>query len=215
MSASSSPTSAARRRRTRVSGEERERSILTTLERLLAERSIQDISVDELAAGAGISRPTFYFYFASKEAALLALLERLVEEVLEAQAEAPDLLAEDRDGAWRLALGASYATWMRNRHVIRAAAETRTSDPRVAALWTGLLETYVARTAEVIDAERDRGAAPPGLPARDLAVCLNRMTERIYETTLGDDEPTIVEDRVLDTLVDVWVRAIYGMPRAG
>lgn len=192
-----------------MSGEEREQAILSTLQALLAERSVQDISVDELASGAGISRPTFYFYFDSKEAALLALLERLVEDVLAEQADAPELLAEDRDGAWRLALGASYATWMRNRHVIRAAAETRASDPRIAALWTGLVETYVRQTAEVIDAERARGAAPPGPPARDLAVCLNRMTERIYETTLGDDEPTIADDRLLDTLVDVWVRVIY------
>ena len=38
------------------------------------------ISVDDLARGAGISRPTFYFYFASKDAVLLTLLDRVVAE---------------------------------------------------------------------------------------------------------------------------------------
>lgn len=201
-----------RRRRGRVSGEEREHAILATLQRLLADQPLSSISVDDLATGAGISRPTFYFYFASKEAALLALLHELVEEARAAQSEAPELLDSDREGAWRLALGASYSTWIANRDVIRAAAEARTTNPEIAELWTTLLGGFVDQTAEVIEAERQRGAAPAGIPAYDLAVCLNRMNERIFETTLGDDEPTIDEDRVLDSILAVWLRAIYGSP---
>lgn len=210
--APSSSVSTPRRRRPRVSGEEREHAILATLEQLLVDQPLHAISVDDLARGAGISRPTFYFYFASKEAALLAVLEGLVDEVLEAQQEAPEMLVHDRVGAWRLALGASYATWVANRHVIRAAAEARATNADVARLWTGLVEVYVEQTAEVIEAERERGVAPPGIPARDLAVCLNRMSERIYETTLGADAPTLEDDRVVDSLVEVWMRAIYGTP---
>src|SRR5207245_10784385 len=77
------PRSARGRRAPRVSGDERARAILQTAERLLGERPLRDISVDDLARGAGISRPTFYFYFASKEAVLLALMDRLVEEARE------------------------------------------------------------------------------------------------------------------------------------
>lgn len=201
-----------RRRRARVSGEEREHAILRTLERLLAEQPLRAISVDDLARGAGISRPTFYFYFASKEAVLLTLLERLVEETWEAQANAPDLLASDPVGAWRMALRVSFETWTTNRDVIRAAAEARPSHPAVRELWANLLESFVQQTAEAIETERDRGAAPPGLPARELALCLNRMNERIFETTLAEGELTLEEDRVLDALVDVWLRAIYGTP---
>ena len=46
-------------------------AILATAEQLLAERPLADFSVDDLAKGAGISRPTFYFYFPSKNAVLL------------------------------------------------------------------------------------------------------------------------------------------------
>ena len=72
-------TRALRGRRTvRPSGDDREQAILTTAERLLEQRSFTDISVDDLAKGAGLSRPTFYFYFKSKEAVLLSLLEPVI-----------------------------------------------------------------------------------------------------------------------------------------
>ena len=45
------------RRGTRVSGDDRERAILETAERLLEEKRLNEISVDDLAKGAGISRP--------------------------------------------------------------------------------------------------------------------------------------------------------------
>jgi len=58
----------------------KERTILATCERLLGEKPLHEIGVDELAAGADISRPSFYFYFESKNAVLRALVERLAEE---------------------------------------------------------------------------------------------------------------------------------------
>jgi TetR/AcrR family transcriptional regulator, ethionamide resistance regulator len=43
----------------RPSGDEREQAILATAERLLENRPFAAISVDDLAKGAGLSRPTF------------------------------------------------------------------------------------------------------------------------------------------------------------
>src|SRR6187551_1938588 len=68
------------RRTTRASGDDRERAILETAEQLLEERPLNEISVDDLAKGAGISRPTFYFYFPSKDVVLLTLFERVFVE---------------------------------------------------------------------------------------------------------------------------------------
>ena len=67
------------RRAARPSGDERQQAILDTAARLIQQRSFADISVDDLAKGAGISRPTFYFYFASKEAVLLSLMDPLIK----------------------------------------------------------------------------------------------------------------------------------------
>src|SRR5271156_1121992 len=68
------------RRSARPSGDDRELAILSTAEQLLEQRPLADISVDDLAKGAGISRPTFYFYFPSKDAVLFTLFDRMMRE---------------------------------------------------------------------------------------------------------------------------------------
>src|SRR3954447_1860164 len=83
------------RRTPRVSGDERERTILATFEGLLQQRSLHEISIDDIARGAGISRPTFYFYFASKEAVLLSLLERMLAAAHATRGDTLDRLPED------------------------------------------------------------------------------------------------------------------------
>src|SRR5690349_16111079 len=82
------------RRGTRASGDDRERAILETAEQLLEERPLSEISVDDLAKGAGISRPTFYFYFPSKDAVVLTIVDRLVAESGGSREEIITALAE-------------------------------------------------------------------------------------------------------------------------
>ena len=69
------------RRRGARKGDQTEQAILDTAERLLGERPLAAIGIDELAAGAGISRPSFYFYFESRETVLRALAERIADEL--------------------------------------------------------------------------------------------------------------------------------------
>ena len=209
-STSTAPEPQRRRRAARVSADERERTILATAESLLATRSLHEISVDDLARGAGLSRSAFYFYFASKEQVLLSLLDRLVEEQLEDEREAPRQLADDPPGVWRHVLGASFARWSSHRGVIRAAMEAQGTSAEVREVWGRLLGRFVDRTAAAIDTERTRGVAPAGIPAHDLAICLNRMNEKVFETMAATAQPAVAEDHLLDALVGVWLTAIYG-----
>jgi hypothetical protein len=72
------------------------------------------------------------------------------------------------------------------------------------------MEGWVADVSAVIESERARGVAPPGQPARDLAIALLQMNERVQYATFAGETPALEEDRVMDVLVDVWMRAIYG-----
>src|SRR3712207_3457614 len=65
-------------------GDQRRQAILDAVEQLLRERSIADLSVEDIALAAGISRSGFYFYFESKYAALAETLTDVFEEMLEA-----------------------------------------------------------------------------------------------------------------------------------
>jgi AcrR family transcriptional regulator len=207
--AASSP--AVRGRRTpRPTGDDRELAILATAERLLGERPLSAISVDDLARGAGISRPTFYFYFPSKDAVLLTLLDRVVAEADAASLVAFDRAPADHRQAWRAAITAYFETFRRHRALTLAWAQARSTNAEVRDLWARVFEGWVDLSAAAIETERARGAAPDGLPARDLAVALNSMNERVLYATFSGDGPAVAEDDVVDVLLDVWLKAIYG-----
>ncbi len=205
-----SVTPATRGRRTqRVTGDDRERAILETAERLLEDRALAEISVDDLARGAGISRPSFYFYFPSKEAVLLTLLDRLVEEARTQQGDVLERIADDPAARLREGLSAFHRVFGAHRAVTLAAAEARVSHPAVRDLWSEVMETWVAEATEAIEAERERGAAPPGLPARSIATALIQMNERVLYSSFADEKPAIAEKDVIDVLLGIWVKAIY------
>jgi AcrR family transcriptional regulator len=207
-----SPAASGRgRRATRASGDDRERAILATTERLLEERPLSEISVDDLAKGAGISRPTFYFYFPSKDAVVLAIIDRLVAAAAGSREQAlRTLAAGDPRAGLRQALEDLYSAFRSRRAVTLAAAELRMTNPEARALWAEVMEGWVADVAAVIEAERARGVAPPGEPARDIAIALVQMNERAQYASFADEEPSLEQDRVLDVLVEIWLRAIYG-----
>src|SRR2546429_1355263 len=71
---------AAPRRAKRVEGEARD-ALLAAAERLLAERPLDELTVADILREAGVSRASFYFYFASKHDVVVALAERVIDEV--------------------------------------------------------------------------------------------------------------------------------------
>jgi len=204
------------RRTTRASGDDRERAILETAEQLLEERPLSEISVDDLAKGAGISRPTFYFYFPSKDAVVLSIIDRLVAEAGRGQEAILAALAEAGPQAGlRTALQNLYSAFRSRPGVVRAGSDLRTTNQEARDLWAQVMEGWVADVTAVIEFERSRGAAPEGQPAREMAIALVQMNERAQYATLLGEEPSLEGDRVLDVLIDIWLRAIYGTAEPG
>lgn len=203
------------RRASRASGDERERAILTTAESLLAERPLAEISVEDLARGAGISRPTFYFYFPSKDAVVLTLVDRMIEEATSSRAEVLGKLAEAPQAGWRRGIEAFFEAFGSRRAVTLAAADLRTSNEEVRRLWAGVMEGWVEEVAAIVEAERARGVAPPGVPARELAIALLQMNDRVNCATFAGEDPALPNGRVIDVLVEIWLRAIYGTSEPG
>jgi TetR/AcrR family transcriptional regulator, ethionamide resistance regulator len=200
------------RRSTRPSGDDRELAILSTAERLLAERPLADVSVDDLARGAGLSRPTFYFYFPSKDAVLLTLFERVIVEADSALEELVANPPADVKTRWRTGINVFVETFGAHRAVSLAADAARTNKD-VRDLWSRFMEKWVGHITAVIDAERARGAAPVTLPAHELSAALNLLNEKVMLASFADERPSVANEHLLDTLVHIWVSSIYGEAR--
>jgi AcrR family transcriptional regulator len=197
------------RRSARPSGDDRELAILTTAEQLLEHRPLADLSVDDLAKGAGISRPTFYFYYPSKDAVLLTLFERVI---VEADSALESLVANppaDLKALWRIGINVFVETFGSRRSVSLAADSARTNAD-IRKLWSRFMEKWVGHIAMVIETERSRGAAPVTLPADELSAALNLLNEKMMLSSFAGDSPSVPKERLLETLVHIWVSSIYG-----
>jgi AcrR family transcriptional regulator len=203
------PVASGRRRGpARVSGDERERAVLAAFEALLAERSFGSITIDEITNRVGISRPTFYFYFASKEAILVQLLERMCDEVDAGLAALPRV-PEDRRSWWLRALGVFVDVFGEHRAATLAISEARSGSSGVRDLWAVRYGSWVGQTASIVAAEQRRGAARAGIDAGATSVVLNAMNERVITSSLAGEEHALPAAVVLETLAGVWLTAIY------
>jgi AcrR family transcriptional regulator len=201
--------SAPRRRSGPRKGDLKEDAILATCERLLGEKPFGEVGVDELAAGAGISRPAFYFYFESKDAVLRALVERLADRM---HAEAASWLAREDDPpevTVSRSIEAAAEQWREHGPVLRAAVEAWGTVPELQAFWEDVVQRFVDQSAARIAEERG-----PGPEADALARALIWMNERcFYMSSLGAG-PALSDDELVPTLTAIWLRAVFTPPAA-
>jgi AcrR family transcriptional regulator len=200
---------ASRGRRASHSGDDREQAILATAERLLQERPLADFSVDDLAKGAGISRPTFYFYFRSKNAVLLSLLDQMNSKAHAALRSLGGISSGDPETIWRASIESFFEVSGSHRAVAVAGAAAKATNPEVRQLWSTLMQKWISYTTIAIKAERGRGAAPDTIPAADLSTALNMLCERVMAATFTAEDQTIPEEQVIDTLLHIWLASIY------
>jgi AcrR family transcriptional regulator len=164
-------------------------------------RPVGQITIDQLATGAGISRSSFYFYFESKAAVLEALLSEIVEEMSEAAGRWLPGAGDDAD-MLRHAMQVTAELWRSHGPVLQRALLA--DDPEFAHFRDRIVAGYISQIGARIKRDRAAGLARPGPDARRLADALFRMTCAVYA-----NDPSDVS---VETLVVVIRRAIYGTP---
>lgn len=190
-----------RNRHEQVRGE-----IVSALVDLLASTPFADITIDELARRAGLSRSAFYFYFRDKIEVLGAAATE-AGEILYAQADrwwsgagTPEALARD-------ALGGVAHAYAEHAAVLRATTEVSTYVARVAALWRALIDRFIDATAAHLRAEQARGVASPALDPEATAAALVWMVERCCYVYIAGGEREV--DELIDGIIAIWLAVIY------
>lgn len=191
----------------------RDELILDALERLLTDTPLRDLGVEQIAKEAGITRTRFYFYFKSKYEAYAALLAR-VRDLL--------LVFYDTQDSWfqraesvrprdsmKATIRAVVAFWMEHGAVMREGADLWNSAAEAGTLWHDLIAQPIARMTHAIERERDRGIAPDGPAAEQLAQNLIWHGERMLFLELIDAPGAMSLDDLIDAATTIWMRAIY------
>jgi AcrR family transcriptional regulator len=204
-----------RSRRPAVEGKrELRQAILDASESLLAEHRFDEITVAQILTAAGVSRASFYFYFAGKSAVLAELVRNAVDA---AQVTAQPWLEPTGKGspADRLREGttAGVALWHDKAPVLRAIVENWRTDDELAQVWTELMDGFTTAAVERIgsDPEVARGiTGRSDADLRSLAGALTWLNERIFYLSAIGVAPFDDDHQVVDVLTEVWVSVIYG-----
>lgn len=194
-------------RRAPTKGDQREQALVDAARAVFRDKSISQVTIDELAGAAGIARSGFYFYFESKQALLAALVD---QRLAEADLEMAEWLASDgldRE-ALRRGLAAGLAQWKIDGRWLREAFITPDPGPEVTHVRDRLVEEGCSLFSSRIERDAQAGrtvAGPPGLIAK-MAVHLRSITfADVYANPGAHDE-----DELLDTLTDSILRLVYG-----
>lgn len=196
-------------RRKPYRGEERRAAILSALEDLLQQRSLDEIGVADVSEAAGVKRNTFYFYFANKAVAVAALLTELFGEMF---AGARPFLEHRRDPEdnVRIAIDNTVASWEKHFLLYRAVVDASHTDAAVREFWNDWLAQFIDPVAAAIETERADGRAVSGPDAITLATALTNMNVMFLDRIGRQGFTSADAELARETLFHVWFRSIYG-----
>jgi len=194
-------------RRAPTKGDQRESALLDAARVVFREKTISQVTIDELAGAAGIARSGFYFYFESKQALLAALVDQVIGQV---DAEMSEWLGSDGldRGALRRGLQRSLARWMVDGRWLREAFIAPDPGPDMLQVRERLFDNGCTLFRARI--ERDlRGGLTVGGPPELVAT----MVLNLRNVTFADafaKPGRYSDDELLDTLTDAILRLVYG-----
>ena len=185
-----------------------EAALLEATEGLLSEgASFADLGVERIATQAGITRTAFYFYFADKRELLMALTADVNELLLE---QANLWWSGEGEAAVRLERALTNVARLFGEHAVllKALGEVAAYDEQVAEHWQRLIGQFLEATEQRIHEEQTAGLATCSNPSA-TAFALTWMTEgTLSQQILQKGLPA--DQGLIDTLVEIWVRSIYG-----
>lgn len=194
-------------------GDRRERAILEATRELLATTPFAELTIEQIAGAAGVSRSSVYFYFSDKVQILVLLYSEVFEE-MSAELEVWFGDPEKHSEPWsRASIAAAVTIARRNSGVVRSALDNRWTNAEIEAVWTSYFDRVVDRTMSLIEREREAGlAAADGPPVAAMARALMHMTMESLHELLRAGGGARQADELIDTLDVLWDRGVGHEP---
>lgn len=191
-------------------------AILESLEEILADTALHEISVAQIVEHAGISRKGFYSYFESKFEAAGAVLEQVMNRMYERWL--PFVEPEDDQdplGTLQRVLTTSFELWAAHSAIARALHEYWQTVPEIGEQWLAAIDRFTEGVAAAIDRARDAGVVPPGIDSRRAAAAGLWTGEQLMYVMRSGRSPEFPDlDAVYEAYVNTWAGLIYGPPQS-
>lgn len=183
-------------------GDIREQKILEATEILLAKRGYQDMTVNDIAEAAGITRGALYFYFASKQDVVVALVARTVQELRD-KTRAARADSAPPEAVIATALDQTLQLWTEHGVIMRAAVDLASTVPAIDELWTGTADISIGTITDVLL----RMGVPAGAGPQDAPALAHAMCWMIERTFYRASKVSVSElRRAKQTCQTVWLR---------
>ncbi|MDF0529670.1 TetR/AcrR family transcriptional regulator [Tsukamurella sp. 8F] len=191
-------------------------AVFDATEKLLAETSLQELTVAQILENAKLSRANFYHYFPNKYSVVVALLSKLVGQSYSEAAPWDSAPGRIRVHTMGETLARTLDMWSAHGPMIFAVIEHMHTQPTIAEAWRYTFARFVDSVAEQIAHERAVGAAPAGSDARMLAYLLVSAVERVFYVSSRGLDPVLQDPGdVIAPLAALHQAVVYGDPRGG
>lgn len=203
-------------RRTGERGSDRrtamEENLQQAMQRLLLQgSSFTQVSVEQLAAEAGISRATFYLHFRDKGELVARLMDRVTAEIIEASVlQSPETVTREE---LKKTIKAVVNVYLRHYAVMAAIVETSAYDEQVAALFRAMMEQLVDVNRRALQRLKQAGRQQADLPTQ-VADVITWAFERSCHQLIHGRKPAQVT-AVIEALTHVIWTAVYAPGREG
>lgn len=178
-----------------VGPEAKRERLLDAAERVFCRLGHSGTTIGAIAGGAGVTRPTVYAYFASKDDVFRSLAHRVRGELLALQEQVD---TSSPEATVRATLTAYLQVHARHHGMLTLIAHQALSDPAMRALHDEVFSRVERRHARFLERLVRRGLAEPAVPPAVLAEAVTGLVARFA----GDDDPA----RYADHLVALYLR---------
>ena len=176
---------------------------LGAAQQIFMERGYVDVTVEDIADGAGASRATFYAYFHSKTDLAIALLEEVETRALASYSDLDEIMAGPEDmRVQRLQewLKRALRSWKKWRKYSLAMWQAAALEPEIEKRVVKSSQTYLlamkATMGKINPKDRER--------VGERIMMVELMTERLFYLAAHHDMP-INDETLLEFMAEIWL----------
>jgi AcrR family transcriptional regulator len=205
------PPTAERPRRRRRRPEEAEREILDAAEALLRERPSHEVTVVAVMARTTLSRKSFYVYFRDRHELIARLVAPLREE-LDARIAEVRVAQETVSDQARAVFLEVARIYVEHGELLRALRESSGHDEDAERVWHEFTDPPIVELAALIRAETEAGRSEGLDPDATARALVTMNLGCFFDQLIGNPRADV--EQLVETLVEIWARTIYGSPAA-